>query len=134
MAITNALCNQAKLDFFNGVHQPGDVYKLALYLVAASLDKTTTAYTATGEHSATGGYSAGGITLANISVAIVGDTVTMDFDDAVIATATLGAVVGAMLYNSTRSNKAIAVFSFSACNSTNAEFRVAIPSGLISFS
>ena len=132
MAITAAMCNQFKVDALNGVHQPADVYKLALYTSAATLDKTTTAYTASGEVAAGGGYSAGGITLSNFNVALVGDTATLDFDDAVIATATIANVVGAVLYNSTRSNKAMAVFSFASTTSTNAEFRVAIPSGLLS--
>lgn len=131
MAITAAMCNQFKVDALNGVHQPADVYKLALYTAAASLDKTTTAYSATGEVVGSG-YSAGGITLPNFNVALAGDTATLDFDDAVIATATLSSVVGALLYNSTRANKAMAVFSFASTTSTNAEFRVAIPSGVLS--
>ena len=133
MAFTACITNQAKQDFLNGVHAAADTYKLALY-TSGTYDKTTTAYSATGECSNSGtGYTTGGITLTGQNVTMNGDTAVLDFDDAVIATATLANVIGAILYNSSKSNKAIAVISFAATSSTNAEFRVAIPSGVVTF-
>jgi hypothetical protein len=63
MAITQAFCNQAKLDFINGVIQPGDTFRIALYTSAATLDATTLVYTATSE-AVGAGYVAKGLLLA----------------------------------------------------------------------
>lgn len=49
MASTAAFTDQAKQDFLNGVHQPGDTYKVALYTASAAMDKTTTAYSSSNE-------------------------------------------------------------------------------------
>jgi hypothetical protein len=66
MAITQAMATSFKVqildgdfDFSSGTSQ---VFKLALYTSSATLDATTTAYSATNEVSGTG-YSAGGGTL-----------------------------------------------------------------------
>ena len=61
--ITQAKCRSYKVDLFDGVHQPGDDYRLALYTNAATLDKNTTAYSSTGEVVGPG-YTAGGQSLA----------------------------------------------------------------------
>ena len=126
MAATQALTNQAKQDFLNGVHQPGDVYKVALYTqAAASLDKDTTAYTATGEISGTG-YSAGGLTLSGFSVGLTADTAHLSFADAVWSGATITADC-AMIYNSSKSNKAIAILTFTSASSTGANWTLDFP-------
>ena len=63
MAITQAMCTSFKKELLLGVHRFGtnaaDTMKLALYTSSATLDATTTAYSATNEVSGTG-YSAGG--------------------------------------------------------------------------
>ena len=69
MAIKQGLCDQFKADVFNGVHAPGNTYKAALYTSSAALDPTTTAYSATNEVSGAG-YSAGGATLAGLSITL----------------------------------------------------------------
>lgn len=126
MAVTQAFTNQAKQDFLNGVHQPGDVYKVALYTqAAASLDKNTTAYTATGEVTGTG-YSAGGATLTGFAVGLSGDTAYMSFADASWAAATITADA-ALIYNSSRSNKAIAVLTFGSTVSTVGTWTLDLP-------
>jgi hypothetical protein len=129
MAITNAMCNQFKVDCLNGVHQPADVYKIALYLNAgASLDKTTTAYTATGEIAATGGYTTGGITLSGRNVQLNSDTGNLTFTDPSVGSATITAD-GALVYNSTRSNTAMCalLFSNAPVTSTNGTFTIDLP-------
>lgn len=126
MPATQAFTNQAKQDFLNGVHQSGDVYKVALYTqAAASLDKNTTAYTATGEISGTG-YSAGGLTLSGFSVGLTADTAHLSFTDAVWAGATITADC-AMIYNSSKSNKAIAILTFTSASSTGANWTLDFP-------
>jgi len=126
MPVTQAFCNIAKQDLFNGVHAVGDVYKVALYNSAsATLDKSTTAYTATGEVSGAG-YTAGGATLANRVVGAVGDTAYLSFDDPSWTSASFTAD-SALIYNSSKSNKAIAVLSFTAATSTNGTWTLDLP-------
>lgn len=126
MPVTQALCNSAKQDFLNGVHATGDTYKLALYNSAsATLDKTTTAYTATGEVSGAG-YIAGGATLANRVVGASGDTAYLSFDDVAWPSATITAD-SALIYNASKSNKAIAVLSFTSATSTNGTWTLDFP-------
>lgn len=130
MAITQALCLSFKEDLLNGVHQSGDTYKLALYTASANLDKNTTAYTATGEI-ADAGYTAGGLTLSGRAVTSATDARRLSFSST-LTTPVSWSARGALLYNSTRSNKAIAVLDFGATIvSTNSDFEVAIPADLL---
>ena len=62
MAITQAMCNSFKEDLFQKEQDlDTDTIKIALYTSSATLDASTTAYTATNEVSGTG-YSAGWFT------------------------------------------------------------------------
>jgi len=73
------------------------------------------------------GYSAGGQNLDSASITLSGSTAFVDFADEVFSTATVSAD-GAIIYNSSASNKAIAVFSFgSTVTSTNGDFTVVFP-------
>ena len=128
MAITQAFTNQLKQDLFNGVHQPADVYKIALYTSAATLDKTTTAYTATGEVASGGGYTTGGNTLSGFTVSIDTDTAYIDWTADPSWPAASFTARGAMIYNSSRSNKALAIFDFgSDKTSSGGTFAVTLP-------
>ena len=108
-------------------HTAADVYKIALYTdAAATLSKSTTAYTATGEITGTG-YTAGGMALAGFSVTLDTDTAILDWTtDPVWSTATITADT-ALIYNSSRSNKAVAVVKFTSASSTAAAFTVQLP-------
>jgi hypothetical protein len=127
MASTSAFTNQAKQDFLNGVHQPADAFKIALYTAAAVNDKTTTAYSATNEVVGTG-YTAGGQALVGFTVSISGDTAYLTWStNPSWPNATITAA-SALIYNSTRSNKAIAVIDFGgAFTSTAGTFTVQLP-------
>ena len=126
MAITTAVCNSWKLEVLDGVHQPGDSYKIALYTADANLGAATTAYTAVGEASGAG-YAAGGVELSGRVSAISGGVAYLDFADPSWASATITAR-GAMIYNATQGNKAVAVFDFGAdVSSTAATFGVVLP-------
>ena len=126
MAITTAVCNSYKQEVMQGVHTSADTYKMALYTSAATLDKTTTVYSATNEVSGTG-YTAGGATLTGFSAALSGDTAVLDFADPSWANATITAR-GALIYNSTKGNKAVASFDFGGdVTSTNGTFLAQIP-------
>lgn len=126
MAITAALCNSYKQEILQGVHEAGDTYKIALFTSSATLSKATTAYSTSNEVTGTG-YTAGGATLASFAVTLDTDTAILDFADATWSTSTITAR-GALIYNSTQSNKAVAVLDFgSDITSTAATFTVAFP-------
>lgn len=128
MAITQALCNSFKQELLAMTpHTAADVYKIALFTSAATLSKATTAYAATNEVSGAG-YSAGGATLSGFSVTLDTDTAILDWTaDPTWANSTITAR-GALIYNSSRGNKAVAVLDFGGdITSTNGTFTVALP-------
>jgi len=126
MAITSAICNSYKQEVLEGVHASTDTYKVALYTSSATLDATTTAYSATNEASGTG-YTAGGATLANFASGLSGSTAYVTFDDVVFSSSTITAR-GCLIYNSSKSNKAVAVFDFgSEVSSVSGTFTLDLP-------
>lgn len=126
MPITNAICNSYKQEVLEGVHSNADTYKLALYTSAATLGASTTAYSATNEASGTG-YTAGGAVLTGLSTGLSGSTAYLTFSDPSWASSTITAR-GCLVYNSSKSNKAVAVFDFGAdVISTNGTFTVDLP-------
>lgn len=130
MPITTALCNSYKQEVLAGTHGSGDTYKLALIKAApaGTLDKSTTNYSQLGADEVVGtGYSAGGVTLSGFTIALTGDTASIDWADAVWASATFSAD-GALLYNASKSNKAVCVIAFgSTYTATNGTFTAQIP-------
>jgi hypothetical protein len=132
-SITTAMANQCKQDLFGGTHTTSDTYKLALIKPSPTgvFDAAYATYSSTmggDEVSPGGGYSTGGITLANPTTALTAGVGSLDFDDATWAAATISAD-GAVLYNSSKSNKVLAVFAFGQTyTSTNDNFKVTIPS------
>lgn len=127
MAITQAFCTSAKADFLSGtIDLDADTIKIALYTSAATLDASTTVYTTTNEVVGTG-YVAGGNTLTGATISTSGTTAFVDFNDTTWATATITAR-GALIYDSTATNKAIAVLDFGADKtSTAGNFTVQFP-------
>ena len=127
MAITQAMCSSFKQQILLGEHDlDTDVIKLALYTSAATLSAATTAYSTSDEVVGTG-YTAGGNTLTGATVSLSGTTAYVDFSDTTWSTATITAR-GALMYNSSKSNKAIAVLDFGADKtSTAGDFTVQFP-------
>jgi hypothetical protein len=127
MAITSAVCNSFKQELFGGVHDlDTDVIKMALYTSAATLGASTTAYTTSNEVVGAG-YVAGGNTLSGATISLDGSVAIVDFSDTTWSDATITAR-GAILYNSSKSNKSIAVIDFgSDRTSTNGSFVVQMP-------
>lgn len=129
MAITQAMCTSFKEDLLNKEQDLGngaDTIKIALYTSSATLDSTTTAYSATNEVSGSG-YTAGGVTLANQVVSTSGTTAYFDADDPEWTSASF-TTAGALIYNATASNKAIAVLSFGGdFTVTSGTFRIVFP-------
>ena len=118
MTIVSAECTSFKVERYQAIHDfTVDVLKIALYTSAASLDATTTAYSTTNEV-ASAGYTAGGATLAGVVVTSSGTTAYVDFTDATWAGVALTAA-GALVYNSSKANRAICVLSFGANKTSN---------------
>ena len=115
MAITQALPNSFKKQLLDGDQDfssaGGDVFKLALYVSTATLGASTTAYTSTGEVTASGSYSAGGGTLVNSGTSVVSTVAFTDFADLSFTGVTITAR-GALIYNTSFSNAAVAVLNF----------------------
>lgn len=111
MAITQCMTTSFKVDILKGDQDLlVDTLKIALYTSAANLDATTTAYTTTGEVSGAG-YTAGGNVLTGTTVSSSGTTAFVSFTNSSWASATFTAR-GALIYNSSQSNKSIAVLDF----------------------
>lgn len=128
MAITAAACNSFKQEILQGIHLAADTYKIALFTSAATLSKATTAYSATGEVANGNGYTTGGATLAGLSVTLDTDTAILDFTTDPTWPAASITARGALIYNSSKSNKAVAVLDFgSDIVSTNGTFTVTLP-------
>ena len=128
MAITQAMCNSFKTELLGGTHDlDTDVIKIALYTSSATLDASTTAYSTTNEVTGSAGYTAGGNTLSGAAITLSGSTAIVDFSDTTWSSATITAR-GALIYNSSKSNKAIAVLDFgSDKSSTNGDFTIVFP-------
>jgi len=104
------------------------IFKIALYTNAATLNADTTAYTPTGEVVASG-YTAGGQTLVISQVPTVGNTGTTaywSFDNAVWTTAVTAR--GALIYLADgATNPAICVLDFGADKTSTTTFTVQFP-------
>jgi len=126
MAITQTTCTSFKVELLTGTHDfNSDTFKIALYTSSATLNADTTAYSSTNEVSADG-YTAGGNTL------IVSPTPTSSGTIAYISfssTSWSSALTarGALIYNSSKSNKAIAVLDFGADKTSAGVFTVNFP-------
>jgi len=127
MAITQAFCTSALADLLGGVHDlDTDTIKIALYTSDATLGASTTAYSSTNEITGDG-YTAGGLTLISPVISTDGTTGLADFADATWTEATITAR-GALIYNASKSNKALAVLDFgSDKTSTDGNFTVVMP-------
>jgi len=127
MAITQAMCNSFKTELLEGTHDlDTDAIKIALFTSSATLGASTTAYSTSNEVSGTG-YTAGGNTLAGATISLSGSTAIVDFTDTTWTSATITAR-GALIYNSSKADRAIAVLDFSSDkSSTNGDFTVVFP-------
>ena len=131
--ITTAMCNSFKQELLGGVHDL-DTHTLKLALIkpspTGSFGAATTNYsqlTSSSDEATGSNYSAGGQNLDSATISLSGTTAFVDFADEVFTNLTITAA-GALIYNSSASNKAIAVFSFgSNVASTAGDFTVIFP-------
>ena len=145
MANNQSMTTSFMGDLLNGVHNFGtapvratgaaDTFKGALYLASATVNASTTAYSATGEVSGAG-YSAGGVTVTNAtaptatnSSATAGVAYWTPSGSLVYTTVTLATAFDTVLiYNSTQSNKSVSVHTFGSQTITAGTFTLTMPS------
>ncbi len=145
MANTQSMCTSFMGELMTATHNFGtaptrgtsatDTFKAALYLASATYNAATTAYSATGEVSGTG-YTAGGVTVtaataptatnssATAGVAFFTPSASITYTSVTLTTA-FDAV---LIYNSTQSNKAVAVYTFGSQTVTAGTFTLTMPS------
>ena len=126
MAFDQTLTTSFKQEVLLGVHDlDTDTLKMALYTAEADLNATTTVYGTTNEVVGSG-YAAGGVVLTGVTVLTSGTTAYVDFNDAVWNPASFTAR-GALIYNSSKGNKSIAVLDFGADKTATTSFTVQMP-------
>lgn len=130
-AITTAVATSFKVELGTATHNftasTGDTFKAALYTSSATLSASTTAYAGTNEVASGGGYTTGGNTLTSSTPTSSGTTVIFDFADTSWTTATFTAR-GMLIYNSSKSNKAVAIWDFGADQTvTSGTFTIQFP-------
>jgi hypothetical protein len=144
MANTQAMTTSFMGELMTGTHNFGtapvrasgatDTFKAALYLVTATVNASTTAYSAVDEVSGAG-YSAGGVAVtfgtpptatnasATAGVAFVTPSASITYTTVTLATA-FDAV---LIYNSTQSDKAVSVHTFGSQTVTAGTFTLTMP-------
>ena len=128
MTIQQGLTNSFKEQMLQGQQNlSSNTLKMALYTGFATLGPTTTVYENTYETSGTG-YTVGGETLANVSIASSANGIVyVSFSNPSWANASFTAR-GALIYNATQSNSSVAVLDFGADKTcSNQTFTVTLP-------
>ena len=148
MANTQSMCTSFLGELMTATHNFGtapiraattaDTFKAALYFASATVNASTTAYSATGEVTNTSGsgYTAGGATVTNGTAPTATNssstagtaywTPTASFSwSALTVTTAFDAV---LVYNSTQSNKAVSVHTFGSQTITAGTFTLTMPS------
>lgn len=124
--IRQALCDSYKQEILRGVHRDGDEYWIALYTDNADLTHGTTTYSARAEVAGLG-YRSGGLRLKGFLTGLDGKTAWLTFEDPKWPVGSITAR-GALIYNATRENRAVAVFDFGEDRSSErAMFIVQLP-------
>jgi hypothetical protein len=126
--ITGGTCSSFKLELLEGIHNfLSDQFFMALYLANANLSVDTAAYV-TGGETAGAGYTAGGQVMRNPQVlGPAARTAFVTWDDPVWPASTLVAR-GALIYNQTKQQRAVAVLDFVTDQASNTgPFHVKLP-------
>ena len=152
MANTQSMCTSFMKELMLGQHQFGsstlvsrtsltapttDTFKAALYFASATVNASTTAYSATGEVTNTSGtgYTAGGVTVTNGTAPLSTNTTatagvaywtpTASFSWTALTVTT--AFDALLIYNSTQSNKAVSAHTFGSQTITAGTFTLTMP-------
>ena len=152
MANTQSMCTSFLGELMTATHNFGtaptrgssaaDTFKAALYLASATINASTTAYRATGDVSSAN-YSAGGVNVTNANPPTSTNTSATAgtgywTPSASIVYGSVGSPVTfasfdcVLIYNSTQSNKAVSVHTFTAQTVTSGTFTLTMPSNTTS--
>ena len=145
MANTQAMATSFKGELLNSYHNfsatnpartinTADSFKAALYLASATYNATTTAYSATGEVSGAG-YTAGGVAISSWNAPTTSGTTgfTTPAANITYTSVTLTTAFDAVLiYNSSKSDKAVSVHTFGSQTVTAGTFTLTMPSNTTS--
>lgn len=143
MANTQAMCTSFMEQLLTGTHNfttgTGDTFKGALYLASATVNASTTAYSATGEVTGTN-YTAGGVAVTNgtspastNASATAGTAYWTPSASITYTNVTLSTAFDAVLiYNSSKSDKAVSVHTFGSQTVTAGTFTLTMPSNTTS--
>ena len=145
MANTQSMCTSFMSELMTATHNFGtapvraastaDTFKAALYLASATINASTTAYTATGEVTSAN-YTAGGVAVTNgtsplstnasatAGVAYWTPSASLQWTALTITTA----FDSLLLYNSTQGDKAVSVFTFGSQTISAGTFTLTMPS------
>lgn len=152
MANTQSMCTSFLGELMTATHNFGtaptrgtsaaDTFKAALYLASATINASTTAYTSTGEVTSAN-YTAGGVTVTNANPPTSTNTSATAgtgywTPSASIVYGSVGSPVTfasfdcVLIYNSTQSDKAVSVHTFTAQTVTSGTFTLTMPSNTTS--
>ena len=128
MAILQGMCSSFKQESWLGIHDlDTDTLKIALYTAAADLGPSTTAYNVATAGQVTGaGYTAGGEIITGAQVLLSGTTAYLTFNNPTWSGASF-TCRGALIYNASKANRAIAVLDFGADKTASGTFVIQLP-------
>ena len=129
MALTQCQTNSFKAELYQGVHDLlTDVIKIALFTDNATLNQSTTVYSTSNEVVASG-YTAGGAVMTGITIntATTPSTNTTYINFANVSWTAALTARGALIYNSSKGNKSIAVLDFGADKTSTTTFLITMP-------
>jgi hypothetical protein len=127
MSIIQTQTTSFKAELYQAIHNLlTDTLKVALYTGNATLNESTTAYSTTNEITGTG-YTAGGVVITGVSVNSSGYTAYVSFNNPSWTSASF-TTRAALIYNSTQSNRSIAVLDFGADKTVSGNtFTITLP-------
>ena|SRR5215467_10894677 len=127
MPISSVIPASFKQEILDGVHEPDDDYKIALFASGAALDAKTTHYSGQPGEVKGRGYTQGGTSLMGRASGVAGSTGYLTFSNPEWRDASFTAH-GALIYNASKQNRALAVLNFGQdYTCTNGTFAVSLP-------
>jgi hypothetical protein len=132
MSIVQTQTTSFKAELYQGIHNLlTDTLKIALYDATANLDADTTVYTSTGELATANGYTRPGVTLTGVTIGTSGYTAYVSFNNVTWNPASF-TVRAALIYNSSKANRSIAVLDFGADKTAVNTFVITLPANTAS--
>ena len=126
MSIVQTQTTSFKKELYQGIHDlTVDTLKIALFTANADLNEATTAYSTDNEITGTG-YVAGGKIITGVTINSSGFTAYVSFDNVVWNPAAFTTRC-ALIYNSSKANRSIAVLDFGSDKTATNTFTITLP-------